>query len=52
MQWIAEGHPDLDDWKTNIQQSIDFGAAAACSLVLFVQILVVIVLYLRAIDRG
>lgn len=28
MQWIAEGHPDLDDWKTNLQQSIDFGAAA------------------------
>lgn len=28
MQWIAEGHPDLDDWKTNIQESIDFGAAA------------------------
>ena len=28
MKWIAEGHPDMDDWKTNIQQSIDFGAAA------------------------
>ena len=28
MQWIAEGHPDLDDWKTNIKQSIDFGAKA------------------------
>ena len=28
MQWIAEGHPDLDDWKTNIGESIDFGAAA------------------------
>jgi hypothetical protein len=28
IQWIAEGQPDLDDWKTNIQQSIDFGAAA------------------------
>jgi hypothetical protein len=28
IQWIAEGHPDLDDWKTNLQQSIDFGAAA------------------------
>ncbi len=28
MQWIAEGHPGLDDWKTNIQQSIDFGAKA------------------------
>lgn len=28
LQWIAEGHPGLDDWKTNIQQSIDFGASA------------------------
>jgi hypothetical protein len=28
MQWIAEGHPDLDDWKTNIRQSIEFGAKA------------------------
>ena len=28
IQWIAEGHPDADDWKTNIKQSIDFGAAA------------------------
>jgi hypothetical protein len=28
MQWIAEGHPDMEDWKTDIQQSIDFGAAA------------------------
>lgn len=28
MQWIAEGHPDMEDWKTNIQESIDFGAAA------------------------
>ena len=28
MQWIAEGHPDMDDWKTNIAESIDFGAAA------------------------
>ncbi len=28
IQWIAEGHPGLDDWKTNIQQSIDFGASA------------------------
>jgi len=28
IQWIAEGHPDMDDWKTNIGQSIDFGAAA------------------------
>jgi multiple sugar transport system permease protein len=32
--------------------AFDFGAAAACSLVLFVQILIVVVLYLRAIDRG
>jgi hypothetical protein len=28
IQWIAEGHPDMEDWKSNIQQSIDFGAAA------------------------
>jgi hypothetical protein len=28
MQWIAEGHPDMDDWKTNLRQSIEFGAAA------------------------
>ena len=28
IQWIAEGHPDLKDWKTDIQQSIDFGAVA------------------------
>ena len=28
IQWIAEGHPDMDDWKTNMQQSIDFGASA------------------------
>jgi len=28
IQWIAEGHPRTADWKTNIQQSIDFGAAA------------------------
>lgn len=28
MQWIAEGHPDVEDWKTNLQQSIEFGAAA------------------------
>lgn len=28
IQWIAEGHPGVDDWKTNIQQSIEFGAAA------------------------
>lgn len=32
--------------------AFDFGAAAACSLVLFAQILLVIVLYLRVIDRG
>ena len=28
MQWIAEGHPDLNDWKTNIKASVDFGASA------------------------
>ncbi len=28
IQWIAEGHPDMADWKTNLQESIDFGAAA------------------------
>lgn len=28
LQWIAEGHPDLADWKTNIRQSIEFGAKA------------------------
>jgi len=28
IQWIAEGHPDIDDWKTNLKQSIDFGAVA------------------------
>ena len=28
MKWIAEGHPEAGDWKTNIQQSIEFGAAA------------------------
>ncbi len=28
IQWIAEGHPDIDDWKTNMRESIDFGAAA------------------------
>lgn len=28
MHWIAEGHPGDDDWKTNIKQSIDFGASA------------------------
>ena len=28
IQWIAEGHPQDDDWKTDIQKSIDFGASA------------------------
>ena len=28
MQWIAEGHPGTDDWKTDLLKSIDFGAAA------------------------
>jgi len=28
IQWIAEGHPRTDDWKTNIQKSIDFGVSA------------------------
>lgn len=28
IQWIAEGHPDQADWKTNIKRSIDFGAKA------------------------
>jgi hypothetical protein len=28
MQWIAEGHPDLQDWRVNLEASIDFGAAA------------------------
>lgn len=28
MQWIAEGHPDYQDWKSDIKASIDFGAAA------------------------
>jgi hypothetical protein len=28
IQWIAEGHPGAEDWKTNIQKSIDFGACA------------------------
>jgi hypothetical protein len=28
IQWIAEGHPKDDDLKTDIQKSIDFGAAA------------------------
>lgn len=28
IQWIAEGHPSAEDWKTNLQTSIDFGASA------------------------
>ncbi len=28
IQWIAEGHPGADDWRTDIKASIDFGAAA------------------------
>ena len=28
IQWIAEGHPEMDDWKTDLKKSIDFGAAA------------------------
>lgn len=28
IQWIAEGHPTAEDWKTNIEKSIDFGASA------------------------
>jgi hypothetical protein len=28
LQWIAEGHPDVEDWKTNIRKSIEFGAKA------------------------
>lgn len=28
IQWIAEGHPDMKDWKTDIKSSIDFGASA------------------------
>jgi hypothetical protein len=28
MQWIAEGHPDTADWRTNIKQSVEFGASA------------------------
>ncbi|MFB3786296.1 MAG: hypothetical protein ACE15F_07995 [bacterium] len=28
MQWIAEGHPKVDDIKTNLQLSIDNGACA------------------------
>jgi len=27
MQWIAEGHPEVEDWQSNLKQSIDFGAA-------------------------
>ncbi|HSV74848.1 MAG TPA: hypothetical protein VLH79_13900 [Chthonomonadales bacterium] len=28
MQWIAEGHPGVDDWRTDIRRSVDFGAKA------------------------
>jgi len=28
IQWIAEGPPRSNDWETNIQKSIDFGASA------------------------
>lgn len=28
IQWIAEGHPSAEDWKTNLKTSIDFGASA------------------------
>jgi len=28
IQWIAEGHPDVEDWKTNVRKSIEFGAKA------------------------
>jgi hypothetical protein len=28
IQWIAEGHPEVDDWKTDLKKSVDFGAAA------------------------
>jgi len=28
IQWIAEGHPSLEDLKTNITKSIDWGASA------------------------
>jgi len=28
IQWIAEGHPEPDDLKTNIRASIDWGASA------------------------
>jgi hypothetical protein len=28
IRWIAEGHPADEDWKTDIQRSIDFGASA------------------------
>jgi len=28
MQWIAEGHPDPTDLKTNVKKSIDWGASA------------------------
>ena len=28
MLWIAEGHPEVDDWKTDLKASVDFGASA------------------------
>lgn len=28
IQWIAEGHPDAQDWQTDLRESVDFGAAA------------------------
>ncbi|MEK7684262.1 MAG: hypothetical protein AAB466_02440 [Verrucomicrobiota bacterium] len=28
IQWIAEGHPGVEDWKTGLKQSIDAGASA------------------------
>ncbi len=28
IQWIAEGHPDIKDLKTDIQKSLDYGASA------------------------
>ena len=28
IQWIAEGHPSVDDLKTNIKKSVDWGASA------------------------
>lgn len=28
IQWIAEGHPDVSDWKSNLKKSIESGASA------------------------